>query len=95
MAKRANQQTAFGRRLRILREARGLTQVEIGNAVGIQFQSIARYERGAVEPNWPTVLKFAAALGVTPNDFRDTEDAGDTGDTGKESGHSPTGGEER
>jgi transcriptional regulator with XRE-family HTH domain len=39
--------------------------------VPLPYQAIAKYERGAVEPGWPTVLKLADALGVTPDTFLD------------------------
>ena len=35
------------------------------------YQNIARFEREEREPTWPTVLKLAEALGVSPNDFLD------------------------
>jgi transcriptional regulator with XRE-family HTH domain len=35
----------------------------------LPYQAIAKYERGAVEPGWPTVLKLAEALQVTPDAF--------------------------
>ena len=35
----------FGRRLRALREAKGWTQAQLGEKVGMMFQNIARLER--------------------------------------------------
>lgn len=69
VANRPLKRTAFGTRLRQLREAAGLTQTELGERVGIYYQNIAKYERGAVQPNWPMVISLAAALGVTPDAF--------------------------
>ena len=76
VAKRKKRVTEFGRRLRLLREAAGLSLAELGErAGGIGYQNIARYERGAVEPNWPTVLDLAAALGVGVEQFADDSPA--------------------
>lgn len=36
----------IGRNIRHLREARGLTQVSLGRALGVSFQQIQKYERG-------------------------------------------------
>jgi transcriptional regulator with XRE-family HTH domain len=62
--------SGFGAKLRQLREAAKLTQEELGKRVGMDFTTIARYERGAVEPTWPNVLKLANVLGVALDDLR-------------------------
>ncbi|MFO0821655.1 MAG: helix-turn-helix transcriptional regulator [Gemmataceae bacterium] len=62
--------TGFGDRLRVLREAAGLTQRELGEKVGIHHANLARLERGDRGPSWKTVLKLAEALGVATDDFR-------------------------
>lgn len=67
--------SAFGRRLRELREARGLSLPKLGELTGIAFQTIAKYERGENVPNWQTVEKLADALGVKMDDFRGEPDA--------------------
>lgn len=69
--------SGFGARLRELREAAGLTQEDLAQRTGLQYQSIARYERGAVEPTWPIVLKLANALGVELNDFAPSDARGE------------------
>jgi transcriptional regulator with XRE-family HTH domain len=69
VAKKKQERTAFGRRLRALRESKGLSQTQLAERVEMPYQAIAKYERGAVEPGWPTVLRLAEALGVTPDAF--------------------------
>lgn len=56
--------TGFGSRLRNVRETKGLTQKQLGEAAGVHVNSIARLERGEQEPAWPIVLDLAKALGV-------------------------------
>src|SRR6516165_10545070 len=76
VAKKKQERTAFGRRLRALRESKGLSQTQLAERVEMPYQAIAKYERGAVEPGWPTVLKLADALGVTPDSFLDNPAGG-------------------
>jgi transcriptional regulator with XRE-family HTH domain len=54
----------FGRRLRELREAAGLTQQALAERVGVKWETISRWERGDREPNWSNILGLAQALGV-------------------------------
>ena len=61
--------TAFGTRLRELRESAGLTQKELGERVGMAYQNVARLERGDSNPSWERVVELAAALGTTPDAF--------------------------
>jgi transcriptional regulator with XRE-family HTH domain len=56
----------------VLREAASLTQKELGDKVGTQYQNIARLERGDRGPSWEMVVKLANALGVEPNNFLET-----------------------
>jgi transcriptional regulator with XRE-family HTH domain len=60
---------AFAARLRRLRRDRNLTQVQLAAAAGLERNHLARLERGERHPTWETVLRLAAALGCTPNDF--------------------------
>lgn len=74
VAKQQKSKTVFGRRLRELREAKGLTQAALGKAAdNMQGSAIARLEAGDRSPSWETVLKLAEALGVEPNDFKGTD----------------------
>lgn len=60
---------AFGKRLRALREAKGWSQMKLGEEAGVRYQYVARLERAESEPGWEMVLKLAEALGVTPDAF--------------------------
>jgi transcriptional regulator with XRE-family HTH domain len=59
----------FGPQLRRLREAAGLTQVQLAELAGLHTQSVVKIERSERSPNWDSVVALAEALGCTPNDF--------------------------
>lgn len=46
-----------------IRKARGLSQKEIADAVGIAQPTYWQYEHGAVSPSVPTAKKIAKLLG--------------------------------
>ena len=54
----------FGANLRRLREAAGLTQMELGNRCDMQNSVISRYERGLRDPQLEAIAALAAGLGV-------------------------------
>lgn len=57
----------FGNRLRKLREARGFSQRELAERVGIEFVQISRYERGQALPNLESLMALADGLRVDVN----------------------------
>lgn len=60
----------FGQRLRELRAAAGLTQAQLAERAGVPHSYYGDLERGRrPNPQWDTVRRLAAALGVTPNNF--------------------------
>ena len=59
----AREGTELGRRLRELREGRGLTQEQLALAIGTSQPYIARIESGITEPRLDTLQRLAAALG--------------------------------
>lgn len=54
----------FGRNLRALRKSQNLTMRELGERVGLAYQTINRYERGFT-PTMLTALMLADYFGVT------------------------------
>lgn len=60
--------SVLGRRMRQLRELKGMSQEKVGVAIGIDESSsrarISRYELGVHEPPVPTARLIADALGV-------------------------------
>lgn len=63
-----NEDTAadrIGRRIRAIRTARGLSQAELGEKVGLTADRIQKYENGARKPKLELLKKIAEALGVS------------------------------
>jgi putative transcriptional regulator len=60
----ANLKKTFGQRLRELRDAKGLTQEELGRQVGIDYKHLGAIERGIKAPSFEVVDRLARALRV-------------------------------
>ena len=58
--------SAVGLRLRTLRKSRGMSQEQLGRALGITFQQIQKYERGTNRISASMLVKSARALSVAP-----------------------------
>src|SRR5437016_14271832 len=69
--------TEIGRRIRALRLERGLSQTELGNLLGVTFQQIQKYEKGANRVAAGRLQRVAEALEVPITFFY----AGNTGET--------------
>lgn len=55
----------FSNRVRELREAaNGMTQTELGDAIGVTRQTIAAIERGRYSPSLESAFRIARAFGV-------------------------------
>lgn len=63
-----------GQRLRALREAAGLTQLELAARSGLIHEAISRWETGRKTPNAASVRQLAGVLGVEPARFTGQED---------------------
>ncbi|HEX3578085.1 MAG TPA: helix-turn-helix transcriptional regulator [Thermoanaerobaculia bacterium] len=60
---------AFGKRLRQLREAKGWTLEELGEAAGMNELQVGHIERGASDPKLSTITKLAKAFGITASEL--------------------------
>lgn len=58
-----------GERIREIRKSHGLTQKELGERLGLSYQSIAQWENDLRKPKSETILKIACALGVRYEDI--------------------------
>lgn len=59
----------LGANVRALREARGLTQAQLGELAGVSDQLVGRLERADSQTTLKSIKKIAAALGVDPLDL--------------------------
>ena len=55
----------FSEKVRDARLQLGLSQTQLGEAVGISLRAIVSYEKGEKKPRPGTMLKLAKALGVS------------------------------
>ena len=54
-----------GERIGAARNARGMTQRELGKRLGITYQSISQWENNLRNPKYTTLLKLAMTLDVS------------------------------
>ena len=66
---RTGPEKAFGDVLRQLRNSRKLSQEKLGDACNSDRTFVSMLERGLVSPTLRTLVKFSAALGVTPSEM--------------------------
>lgn len=56
---------AVGARVKMLRHSKGISQSTLGEAVGVSFQQVQKYERGANRLSASALVRVAEALGVS------------------------------
>ena len=61
----------FGKHLKRLREARGLSQEQLAELVGLEYQTISRIETGYYFTSFDNLQKISKALGLTIKDLFD------------------------
>lgn len=59
----------FGKRLKELREATGLTQKELADRAGLSLRAVSHWEQGLREPGYSNLRALAKALGTDLNAF--------------------------
>lgn len=64
----------IGKNIKSLRESRGLTQAQLGDAVGVSEKAVSAWETGKREPRMGTVEKLAELLGVAVSTFLCSEE---------------------
>jgi transcriptional regulator with XRE-family HTH domain len=70
-----------GQNIRILRLQRGLSQTALGERMGVTFQQVQKYERGANRVGAGRLSQIAEALDVPLNNLFDGRPAADRSDT--------------
>lgn len=69
-----------GQRIRARRLWLGLSQSELGAALGLSFQQVQKYERGANRVSAAVLVRIAERLGVSPGDLLGENPRSDTVD---------------
>lgn len=59
----------IGRRIRMRRWLRGLTQQELGQAIGVVFQQVQKYESGSDRISASRLFEVSQALGIPVSYF--------------------------
>ena len=59
----------MGEKIRALREAKGLSQKELAEALGVDPSSVCYWESGKNEPTIFNLRRLADILGVTPGEL--------------------------
>jgi transcriptional regulator with XRE-family HTH domain len=73
---------ALGLAIRLRRHARGLSQSALGEAIGVSFQQIQKYERGSNRVSFSTMVRICEALGCHVSDLVAEVEQLDTGKRG-------------
>lgn len=60
---------ALGRAVRLLREERGISQVQLAADTGFTQSWISHVERGSRNPSWSNVVRLAEGLGVSVSEL--------------------------
>ncbi len=59
----------IGKRIRVRRAALGISQAELADRIGMSFQQVQKYERGANRIASSILVRVADALGCAPGDL--------------------------
>jgi transcriptional regulator with XRE-family HTH domain len=63
----------IGIEIKRIREARGMSQMELAEEVGVSFQQIQKYEKGINKISVERIQQIAKALGTSVNTFFEKE----------------------
>lgn len=64
-----NRNREIGLRIKSLREKRRISQAVLGEAIGVSYQQVQKYENGATPLTIERLEQIAAALGIDPADI--------------------------
>ena len=68
-----------GTRIRMLRANRGMSQTMLAERIGVTFQQVQKYERGANRVGASRLSQIASVLGVSVGDLFESSGAGSPG----------------
>lgn len=59
----------FGKRLAQIRKSRGITQIELGEKIGVSQRVIAYYEKDGAQPPGPILIDIASVLNTSTDEL--------------------------
>ena len=65
---------SIGRKLRLLRENKGMSQIELAGRIGVSFQQVQKYEKGSTKISVSRLQEIADAMSVPIKAFFDEHD---------------------
>jgi transcriptional regulator with XRE-family HTH domain len=68
----------LGQAIKNLRIAKGLTQQQVADAIGVRTPNVSRYEAGAHAPEMERLVVLAKVLGVSASELLRTAEQGDS-----------------
>lgn len=68
-----------GARIRVLRVNRGMSQTMLAQRIGVTFQQVQKYERGANRAGASRLAQIASVLGVSIGELFESSGAGSAG----------------
>ena len=66
--------TAIGKRIRAIREQKGLTQEAVASALAISRQKLARIEKGENDISYDTILKLASVFDINAREITEFDE---------------------
>jgi len=68
-----------GARISILRVSRGMSQAKLAERIGVSFQQVQKYERGAIRVGVSRLSQIASVLGVSVGELFESSEAASPG----------------
>ena len=69
MRRVGGQDAEIGRRIRLLRSERDMSQEALGDELGVSFQQIQKYEKGTNRVSCSRIMEIARVLTTTPHEL--------------------------
>ena len=69
--------TLIGEKIRNMRKAAAMSQQRLGDKIGVSYQQIQKYEKGASNLSVPRLMQIAEVFGVPPESFLHGDEMGE------------------
>ena len=65
---------SIGKNIKLLRERKGMTQEELGKAVGVSSMAVSQWENNRAVPRMGSIERLSEALGVSKSELISDDD---------------------